>query len=69
MWIHPESVRQTPVPAISDCAPSCPAATAAQDSLLPYFPTVMEHIREFLLTGHEDLHLVQIQSLGKASVT
>lgn len=44
-------------------------ATAAQDSLLPYFPTVMEHIREFLLTGHDDLHLVQIQSLGKTSVT
>ncbi|XP_034352915.1 importin-4 [Arvicanthis niloticus] len=43
-------------------------ATAAQDSLLPYFPTVMEHIREFLLTGHEDLHLVQIQSLETLGV-
>lgn len=43
----------------------CPAATAAQDSLLPYFPTIMEHIREFLLTGHEDHQLVQIQSLGE----
>lgn len=43
----------------------CPVATAAQDSLLPYFPTVMELIRGFLLTGHEDLQLVQIQSLGE----
>ncbi|XP_028643192.1 importin-4 [Grammomys surdaster] len=43
-------------------------ATAAQDSLLPYFPTVMEHIRGFLLTGHEDLHLVQIQSLETLGV-
>ncbi|XP_050999084.1 importin-4 [Acomys russatus] len=43
-------------------------ATAAQDSLLPYFPTVMEHIREFLLTGHEDLQLVQIQSLETLGV-
>lgn len=43
-------------------------ATAAQDSLLPYFPTVMEHIREFLLTGHDDLHLVQIQSLETLGV-
>ena len=44
-------------------------ATAAQDSLLPYFPTIMDLLREFLLTGHEDFHLVQIQSLGKAAVT
>lgn len=43
----------------------CPVATAAQDSLLPYFPTVMELLREFLLTCHEDLQLVQIQSLGE----
>lgn len=40
-------------------------ATAAQASLLPYFPTIMEHLREFLLTGHEDLQPVQIQSLGE----
>ncbi|XP_021506047.1 importin-4 [Meriones unguiculatus] len=43
-------------------------ATAAQDSLLPYFPTIMEHIREFLLTGHEDHQLVQIQSLETLGV-
>lgn len=42
-----------------------PTATAAQASLLPYFPTIMEHLREFLLTGHEDLQPVQIQSLGE----
>lgn len=40
-------------------------ATAAQASLLPYFPTIMEHLREFLVTGHEDLQPLQIQSLGK----
>ncbi|XP_062945038.1 importin-4 [Cynocephalus volans] len=43
-------------------------ATAAQASLLPYFPTVMEHLREFLLTGHEDLQPVQIQSLETLGV-
>ncbi|KAL6076022.1 hypothetical protein STEG23_007629 [Scotinomys teguina] len=43
-------------------------ATAAQDSLLPYFPTIMELLREFLLTGHEDLQLVQIQSLETLGV-
>ncbi|XP_049982054.1 importin-4 [Alexandromys fortis] len=43
-------------------------ATAAQDSLLPYFPTVMELLREFLLTCHEDLQLVQIQSLETLGV-
>ncbi|GAB1298904.1 Importin-4 [Apodemus speciosus] len=43
-------------------------ATAAQDSLLPYFPTVMQHIREFLLSGHDDFHLVQIQSLETLGV-
>ncbi|XP_021058939.1 importin-4 [Mus pahari] len=43
-------------------------ATAAQDSLLPYFPTIMELLREFLLTGHEDFHLVQIQSLETLGV-
>jgi hypothetical protein len=62
-------VRQTPGLAASDCVLSGPAATAAQDSLLPYFPTIMDLLREFLLTGHEDFHLVQIQSLGKAAVT
>ena len=42
-----------------------PAATAAQASLLPYFPAIMEYLREFLLTGREDLQPVQIQSLGE----
>lgn len=42
-----------------------PAATAAQASVLPYFPTIMEQLREFLLTGHEDLQPVRIQSLGE----
>lgn len=44
---------------------SFPTATAAQASLLPYFPTIMEHLREFLVTGHEDLQPVRIQSLGE----
>ncbi|XP_007947405.1 importin-4 [Orycteropus afer afer] len=43
-------------------------ATAAQASLLPYFPTIMECLREFLLTGHEDLQPVQIQSLETLGV-
>ncbi|XP_047592847.1 importin-4 isoform X3 [Lutra lutra] len=43
-------------------------ATAAQASLLPYFPTIMEHLREFLLTGREDLQPVQIQSLETLGV-
>ncbi|KAL4692270.1 hypothetical protein H8959_016080 [Pygathrix nigripes] len=43
-------------------------ATAAQASLLPYFPAVMEHLREFLLTGREDLQPVQIQSLETLGV-
>ncbi|KAM9066255.1 importin-4 [Sarcophilus harrisii] len=38
-------------------------ASAAQSSLIPYFPTIMEHLREYLLTGREDLRSVQIQSL------
>lgn len=38
-------------------------ATAAQASLLPYFPTIIEHLRGFLVTGHEDLQPVQTQSL------
>ena len=40
-------------------------ATAAQASMLPYFPTIMAHLREFLLTSHEDLQPVRIQSLGE----
>nr|XP_010953063.1 importin-4 [Camelus bactrianus] len=43
-------------------------ATAAQDSMLPYFLTIMEHLREFLLTGHEDLQPVRIQSLETLGV-
>ncbi|XP_049753694.1 importin-4 isoform X3 [Elephas maximus indicus] len=43
-------------------------ATAAQASLLPYFPAIMEHLREFLVTGHEDLQPVQIQSLETLGV-
>ncbi|XP_005377086.1 PREDICTED: importin-4 [Chinchilla lanigera] len=43
-------------------------ATAAQASLLPYFPTIVEHLREFLLAGHEDLQPVQIQSLETLGV-
>uniref|UniRef100_A0A9L0RYF5 Importin 4 n=1 Tax=Equus caballus TaxID=9796 RepID=A0A9L0RYF5_HORSE len=43
-------------------------ATAAQASLLPYFPTIMEHLREFLLTSHEDLQPVRIQSLETLGV-
>ncbi|XP_048218679.1 importin-4 [Perognathus longimembris pacificus] len=43
-------------------------AAAAQAALLPYFPTVMDHLREFLLTGHEDLQPVRIQSLETLGV-
>ncbi|XP_033707150.1 importin-4 isoform X4 [Tursiops truncatus] len=43
-------------------------ATAAQASILPYFPTIVEHLREFLLTGHEDLQPVRIQSLETLGV-
>ncbi|XP_074090906.1 importin-4 [Macrotis lagotis] len=43
-------------------------ASAAQSSLIPYFPTIMEHLREFLMTGREDLRSVQIQSLETLGV-
>ncbi|XP_006883240.1 PREDICTED: importin-4 [Elephantulus edwardii] len=43
-------------------------ATAAQASLLPYFPAIMQCLQEFLLTGHEDLQPVQIQSLETLGV-
>ncbi|XP_053510861.1 importin-4 isoform X2 [Artibeus jamaicensis] len=43
-------------------------ATAAQASLLPYFPAIMEHLREFLVAGHEDLQPVRIQSLETLGV-
>ncbi|KAF5925759.1 hypothetical protein HPG69_002209 [Diceros bicornis minor] len=45
-----------------------PAAMAAQASLLPYFPTIMEHLRDFLLTSHEDFQPVRIQSLETLGV-
>ncbi|XP_072479499.1 importin-4 isoform X1 [Notamacropus eugenii] len=43
-------------------------ASAAQSSLIPYFPTIMEHLREYLMTGREDLRPVQIQSLETLGV-
>ncbi|XP_036210668.1 importin-4 isoform X4 [Myotis myotis] len=43
-------------------------ATAAQASLLPYFPTVMEHLRGFLMIGHEDFQPLRIQSLETLGV-
>ncbi|XP_060031272.1 importin-4 isoform X2 [Erinaceus europaeus] len=43
-------------------------ASAAQASLLPYFPAIMGHLREFLLTGQEDHQPVQIQSLETLGV-
>ncbi|XP_014323089.1 importin-4 isoform X4 [Myotis lucifugus] len=43
-------------------------ATAAQASLLPYFPTVMEHLRDFLMIGHEDFQPLRIQSLETLGV-
>uniref|UniRef100_A0A5F8GPZ1 Importin 4 n=1 Tax=Monodelphis domestica TaxID=13616 RepID=A0A5F8GPZ1_MONDO len=43
-------------------------ASAAQSSLIPYFPTIMEHLREYLVTGREDLRAVQIQSLETLGV-
>uniref|UniRef100_H0X353 Importin 4 n=1 Tax=Otolemur garnettii TaxID=30611 RepID=H0X353_OTOGA len=43
-------------------------ATAAQASLLPYFPTIMEHLREFLLTSLEVLQPVRIQSVETLGV-
>lgn len=62
--VHPESlwqVVQAPPPAGSVFL----IATAAQASLLPYFPTIMEHLQKFLVTGHDDLQPVRIQSLGE----
>lgn len=40
-------------------------AQAAQESLLPYFPAVMEHLMGYLLTTREDLRAIQIQSVGE----
>lgn len=63
MGCMPDRALTLPVP-----PPPTSPATAAQASLLPYFPTIMEHLREFLVTGHEDLRPVQIQSLGEWGV-
>lgn len=64
--VHPGSLWQAvPAPLPALILSFHPAATAAQASLLPYFPTIMEHLREFLLTSHEDLQPVRIQSLGE----
>uniref|UniRef100_A0A6I8P8H9 Importin 4 n=2 Tax=Ornithorhynchus anatinus TaxID=9258 RepID=A0A6I8P8H9_ORNAN len=43
-------------------------ASAAKAALLPYFPAVVEHLREYLLTGREDLRALQIQSLETLGV-
>ncbi|XP_038597074.1 importin-4 isoform X1 [Tachyglossus aculeatus] len=43
-------------------------ASAAQGALLPYFPAIMEHLREYLVTGREDLRPLQIQSLETLGV-
>uniref|UniRef100_A0A8D2Q743 Importin 4 n=1 Tax=Varanus komodoensis TaxID=61221 RepID=A0A8D2Q743_VARKO len=43
-------------------------AQAARQSLLPYFETIMKHLREYLLTIREDLRPVQIQSTETLSV-
>uniref|UniRef100_A0A8I3XCL9 Importin 4 n=1 Tax=Callithrix jacchus TaxID=9483 RepID=A0A8I3XCL9_CALJA len=66
--LHP--LRNPSSPRVKELAVSAlgAIATAAQASLLPYFPAIMEHLREFLLTGHEDLRPVQIQSLETLGV-
>ncbi|XP_066483155.1 importin-4 [Tiliqua scincoides] len=43
-------------------------AQAAQESLLPYFPAVMEHLMGYLLTTREDLRAIQIQSVETLAV-
>ncbi|KAB0390499.1 hypothetical protein E2I00_017481 [Balaenoptera physalus] len=48
--------------------PSSSRAKELAASMLPYFPTIVEHLREFLLTGHEDLQPVRIQSLETLGV-
>ncbi|XP_011383804.1 importin-4 isoform X1 [Pteropus medius] len=65
-----QPLRNTSTPRAKELAVSAlgAIATAAQASLLPYFPTIMEHLREFLVTGHEDLQPVRIQSLETLGV-
>nr|XP_020666139.1 importin-4 [Pogona vitticeps] len=43
-------------------------AQAAQDSILPYFQAIMDHLMGYLLTVQEDLRPVQIQSIETLSV-
>ncbi|KAJ7313159.1 hypothetical protein JRQ81_004432 [Phrynocephalus forsythii] len=43
-------------------------AQAAQNSILPYFQTVVDHLMGYLLTTQEDLRPVQIQSIETLSV-
>ncbi|XP_062992581.1 importin-4 [Elgaria multicarinata webbii] len=43
-------------------------AQAAQESLLPYFQTILENLMGYLLTTREDLRPVQIQSVETLSV-
>lgn len=62
-----QPLRNTSTPRAKELAVSAlgAIATAAQASLLPYFPTIMEHLQKFLVTGHDDLQPVRIQSLGE----
>ncbi|XP_042330339.1 importin-4 isoform X2 [Sceloporus undulatus] len=43
-------------------------AQAAQDSIMPYFQMIVEHLMGYLLTTQEDLRPVQIQSVETLSV-
>ncbi|KAH0626147.1 hypothetical protein JD844_000940, partial [Phrynosoma platyrhinos] len=43
-------------------------AQAAQDSIMPYFQAIVEHLMGYLLTTQEDLRPVQIQSVETLSV-
>ncbi|XP_036127630.1 importin-4 [Molossus molossus] len=65
-----QPLRNTSSPRAKELAVSAlgAIATAAQASLLPYFPTIMEHLQEFLVAGHEDLQPLQIQSLETLGV-
>ncbi|XP_060111390.1 importin-4 [Heteronotia binoei] len=43
-------------------------ARSAQATLLPYFPTIMDHLTGYLLTKREDLRPVQIQSVETLAI-
>ncbi|XP_062813347.1 importin-4 [Anolis carolinensis] len=43
-------------------------AQAAQESIMPYFQAIMDHLMGYLLTTQEDLRPVQIQSVETLSV-